>query len=218
MAPKNRTKRSNRVSDAVRAQIRFQSKIERGYAIKKLNTDPPPVKLVPWTNITIVNRTTGGTTVTKSIIATWLRNQLELPDEFQIGNFRMRMRSIKVWADNEYNANSSSVGAPLALRLRPFSIIGEEDMDDLLDFAENNRYAAVGYVWPRAMQRVTFVTTSSFADDHIYTVGLSNNQAPWIGHTSISFSFVTQNVLSDNFTLVQNQISSLSSSMSNLDV
>lgn len=150
--------------------IRHERIIERGLVIRSMPSDPPKVVIAPWNSITIVKDFTVGINETvqirKSAVIDYLRVQLGLPATVPNTFVRLRFLKVRAWLD------AAGTNVPIALLMRPFSLIGEGDNTKVEDWTGEVQYAKCGYVWPRSQQVVAFESFAA-ADDIIVSLAHS---------------------------------------------
>lgn len=156
-----------------RQVVRHERILERGLVIRGMPSDPPRVVVAPWNSLVLVRNlavaTSTTVTITKEDVLDYLRVQLGLPASVPNTFARFRCMKVRVWLD------AGSIAVPIALLMRPFAIIGEDDAEKVEDWTGDVQYAKCGYVWPRSQQEAVFAIGGT-ANDIILRLSHSSTQ------------------------------------------
>lgn len=159
-----RNKRSSKKLNLRKALKRERHLIENG-RVFKVPTHPPEFTAIPWNQCTVRSQNSLSTYEHFTVIAL-LRSQLHLASNQGIS---YRLHSVRVWA----GLVSFGAGPLLPLRVRFFALNESSanptflpefaTLEDVIDYPDQTRRAAVGFEWPLAQQALAFSTSVTTA-------------------------------------------------------
>lgn len=155
-----RKKRSGKSSSIKKALKRERHLIENG-RVFKVPTHPPEFTAIPWNQCTIRSQQSAAVYDHFAVI-TLLRSQLHLTSNQGIS---YRLHSARVWA----GLVAFNAGPLVPMRVRFYSLNESSanptfsaefaTLEDVIDYPDQTRRAAVGFEWPLAQQSLAFSTS-----------------------------------------------------------
>lgn len=206
MSPRNANKRRRLRGSKTSAKSKVGniSKVEvRGRKIA-VPTHPPEFVPVPWYNLIV--RISDFTDITSSSLITALRNQLNLG----ASNFlQVRIINIRMWGPL---INMDATARLSELRASFWSLLPANSntsggtfsiQEEVFDFPDQVRRAAIGYEYPIAQQQIVFNQNTTAPITHIYYGGGTGNLAYvrvlWRSSATVFSDSATYDPVSDRF-------------------
>lgn len=178
--------------------------------------DPPNFVDKPWNSVTVEIAFQGDKQVKCSDIAPVVLTQLGL-DELKTTTIELRFMKARIWG--------LSVSRPLRVSFFGSSAAsagGAQAYGIVQDWGAPMRLPHVGWVWPVAIQQITWISTSSdlvMSVDVGTTGGLAATDIPWLAYMDVLWRSSKYNPISSRPRYVATYTpSALSESFSNLSL